>query len=1362
MTETRGITVLFTDLVDSTAIASALTPEAADELRRQHFEALRRAIVSSAGTEVKNLGDGLMVVFSAASTAVGCAVAMQQEVHWDNVRTDRPLGLRIGISVGEVTQEADDYFGETVIEAARLCARAEAGQILATNLVRVNAGRRTSHTFVPLGALELKGLPEPVETVEIVWEPLEANAPRGDAAWTFGVLGPLVISRDGEEIQVSGDRRRALLLRLLVSRGRAVPTETLIEDVWEGAPPPGATSTIKSHISHLRKLLVGQIRLTASGYVLDLRDAELDVNAFESDLLQGRRALEDGDPDAAAPFFERALDLWRGEPLIDVGGAAWALPEISRLAESKVSALELLQDARLAAGRHLEVVPSAEAAINKYPLRERLWAQLMVALYRSGRQADALRAFQRLRSILADELGIEPSNELVQLEEEMIRQSPDLARHSSHSGRGQAAHLIESDPKWGLIDDRLMSVHEAFVDREMELAFLESELKASIGDSHPRIAMLSGEPGIGKTSLAAKLSSVAGQAGVPTVYGRCDQDLGIPYQPWREALSYLFNYRPGAFDHLVRERKHVLAIIDPPDPGDPEPRDAVAHDPYVLFQSVLRILAAAAKPDGLVLVLDDLHWADAQTLQLIRMLATGTLAMPLLVLATFRETEVAAGSALASLLADLHRARTVSRVSLTGLGDLDVLSLLEQMAGGSVGEGGIALRDALVAETDGNPFFIRELVRHLVETGVLEEDDAGRWSVDEDIADVGLPASLREVIGERVARLGANTARLLTFASVIGHEFDIGVLATVAQMEPFDVLEGVDSAIEASLVIDRGGERFSFAHALLRRSLYDELSPTRRSYMHSKVASAIEAFASDDPTRAGELAHHWLNATVPRVVDKALEWTKRAGDFALSRLAPNEALRWYEEALTLLERHATNDARTRCEILVGRGDAQRQSGDPDHRQTLLDAARLAIDLDETDLLVRAVLANTRGMFANAGNVDTERVELLEEAARRTEGWSDGRRARVVALLAAELAFDIDHVRRRGLADEALALARSIGDQSTLLTVLNYRFATVQTPDNLAEVLEESAEALRLAEVVQNPVQLALARGTRYFASLQAADFASASQLWLLMEASALELRQPTWRWFERFLAAHRAMTMADLGGAMQIADEALAIGTETGQPDAFSIYGAQVIQIIRERDEPESLIPVVEGAVAANPNDRFAVLELSRLACDVAQLERARECVLQFIDDPRTSMAWDVFWLTTVSKIADTVADLRWQEAGISIYAALQPYSRQCDWISPSAVGPVGRPLGRLAALLGLEDQADNSFAQALALSEALESPLYVAQTYLDWGRVLVERKSRRDRDRATTYLEHAGQLAARHGLLRVARLGRDALESLH
>ena len=172
MTTTENITVLFTDLVGSTELASSLTPEAGDEVRRKHFSSLRKAIASTGGTEVKNLGDGLMVVFPIASAALSCAVAMQQAVDRDNAGAARSLGLRVGLSAGEATREADDYFGDPVIEAARLCARAEGGQILAADLVRANAGRRSPFAFSLLGEMELKGLPDPVETLEVAWEPL--------------------------------------------------------------------------------------------------------------------------------------------------------------------------------------------------------------------------------------------------------------------------------------------------------------------------------------------------------------------------------------------------------------------------------------------------------------------------------------------------------------------------------------------------------------------------------------------------------------------------------------------------------------------------------------------------------------------------------------------------------------------------------------------------------------------------------------------------------------------------------------------------------------------------------------------------------------------------------------------------------------------------------------------------------------------------------------------------------------------------------------------------------------------------------------------------------------------------------------
>src|SRR4051794_38534228 len=169
---TENVAVLFTDMVGSTALASSLSPQAADELRREHFSILRQAVAEAEGVEVKNLGDGVMVVFASASSALSCAVAMQQDIERDNRFREQVVGLRVGLSGGEVSREGDDYFGDPVIEAARLCARCESGQVLAADIVRLTAGRRSQHDCRSIGKVALKGLPELVDAVDVRWEPL--------------------------------------------------------------------------------------------------------------------------------------------------------------------------------------------------------------------------------------------------------------------------------------------------------------------------------------------------------------------------------------------------------------------------------------------------------------------------------------------------------------------------------------------------------------------------------------------------------------------------------------------------------------------------------------------------------------------------------------------------------------------------------------------------------------------------------------------------------------------------------------------------------------------------------------------------------------------------------------------------------------------------------------------------------------------------------------------------------------------------------------------------------------------------------------------------------------------------------------
>ena len=245
----------------------------------------------------------------------------------------------------------------------------------------------------------------------------------------------------------------------------------------------------------------------------------------------------------------------------------------------------------------------------------------------------------------------------------------------------------------------------------------------------------------------------------------------------------------------------------------------------------------------------------------------------------------------------------MTRISLRGLGDVELLALMEAGAGHPVDDNGLALRDALARETDGNPFFVGELLRHLVETGLVYQDADGRWVVSGDLRDRGLPVSVREVIGRRVARLGDEAVRVLSVAAVIGRDFDLDVLASASDTAEEALLDVLDAAVEATLVVNVSGERYSFAHALVEHALYDALAPARRVRAHRRVAEAIEEACGADPgPRVGELAYHWAQATTPADAAKAIAYARAAGDRALAQLAPADALRWYEQALSLLDR----------------------------------------------------------------------------------------------------------------------------------------------------------------------------------------------------------------------------------------------------------------------------------------------------------------------------------------------------------------------------------------------------------------------------------------------------------------------------
>ena len=663
------------------------------------------------------------------------------------------------------------------------------------------------------------------------------------------------------------------------------------------------------------------------------------------------------------------------------------------------------------------------------------------------------------------------------------------------------------------------------------------------------------------------------------LFGHCEEDLATPYQLFAEALGHYVTHAPeeqllahveaygSELSRLVPTLASRLRDLPPSKATDSD------TERFLLFAAVVGLLGTMSREQPVVLVLDDLQWADKGSLLLLRHLAAAEQAMRVLILGTYRDSELSQTHPLTDTLADLHRQQGVSRIELAGLDDNGVVALLEAAAGQNLDAAGVGLAHAVFRETDGNPFFVSEMLRHLSESRAIYQDTTGRWVADVALEDLALPDSVRVVIGARVGRLGIAAGRALSVASIIGRDFDLDLLARATKTSEDDLLDILDAATSVALVrevTDTG--RYSFAHALIQHTLYEDLGHNRRARSHRQVAEALEDLCGDRPgVRVGELARHWACAH-PIDLAKAIGYSKQAGDAALGALAPGEALRYYAQALDLYPRVAYPDPVLGIDLAIGLGTAQRQTGDPASRETLLAAARLAVDLGDTDRLVSAALANDRGYTSNNTATDTDKIEVLEMAVDRLP-INHPDRALVLATLCSELVHGSTLERRKALADEALAIGASSGDDATIARVVNQVFYPLLVPSMLGQQLALTEDALVRAERVGDPVLLFLVAHSRATAVFLAGDIDEMDRCIEIMCALAEQLDQPILSWTNTFHLAKRAQIAGDTDLAEQLATEALQIGTDCGQPDAAFFFAGQLMIVSTQRGTLGELDP---------------------------------------------------------------------------------------------------------------------------------------------------------------------------------------------
>jgi hypothetical protein len=700
-----------------------------------------------------------------------------------------------------------------------------------------------------------------------------------------------------------------------------------------------------------------------------------------------------------------------------------------------------------------------------------------------------------------------------------------------------------------------------------------------------------------------------------------------------------------------------------------------------------------------VLVLDDLHWAARPTLQLVLHVlraAADDARARLLVVGTYRDTDIDRSHPLSDVLADLRRLPIVSRLAVDGLTADEVVTFAEQAAGHELDDATRALARTVHAETDGNAFFVGEVLRHLVEIGAVRRHD-DRWVVSD--TGIEVPEGVRDVVGRRVSRLSPDANIVLSVAAVVGREGDLDVVAEVVDLPDATVLDAFDEGVRARLLEETGADRYRFAHALVRTTLYDELSATRRRRLHRRIAEALEKLHRDDVVA---LAYHALQAG-PDGGDasRAARYCVAAGDQALAARALADAETRFRQALEVLDDSGVVDEHVRLQAACGLGEALRDQAKPEYRELLLAASRDARAAGLTDLLVRAVLSNDRGFASLIGRVDDERVEMIEAALDAVDDEPSIVRARLVALLSQELFFGQERDRSRKLGAEAQEMARALGDPRTICEVIVRRSFSSTWVISWDDYLDLAREGAALADALGDPALRAVARVAVSGGCLATGDLDGCRRSDEEMRAAAAE-GSPALMWLADSHNLKWTVTSQPSAVALADADAVRARGEAAGEPDHLNWWAAVVGHVITLRDGSSAAIADVADTYAAQyPGAPTWRITHALALADAGRRDEAEAVLDQYGVDPRALADEPFPYLGTAgwAQLAYTLGRRDMAETAVEL---LTPHVGRWAHYFLSTYGPVDGYLGVCESVLGHHERAVSLLSSAVeGLAEA-------------------------------------------------------------
>jgi DNA-binding SARP family transcriptional activator len=849
------------------------------------------------------------------------------------------------------------------------------------------------------------------------------------------LLGPVDVLVGGAARPVHGTRRKSVLAVLALRAGEVVSTEHLVDVVWGGSPPQTATATLQNHVSYLRGLLGSRSAIAARppGYMLAVGPDATDVVVAERLIRQDAAAA---DPVERLDRLQSAVGLWRGQPLADVAGHPWLDRQAERLADLRLAALHAVFEARLDLGEHEQLLPELGRLADEYPYDEQFCGQLMRALYRCGRQADALARYQMLRRSLGADLGIDPSPALRDLETRILRHDGAMAGPSPASramldtdgdrgplGLRVGPDRLTTEPE--AVDGAIAALPLALVDmagrvsspvtvgRSEQLALLEAAGHRA-AQGRPAVVLIAGEAGVGKSRLVDELAGRAERWGAQVLVGRCValDEGGLPWAPVVDALRELVrSVEPPVLDALIGTATDDLGRLLPdlgrPGTG-PAPEGGTAQ--ARLLELLLDLFGRLGRETPLVLVFEDLHWADRASRDLVAFLARRLRGERLLLVLTYRTDELGRRHPLRPLLAELGRTDRVQRIDLRPFGRAELAAQLDAILAAPAPA---ALVDEILVRSDGNAFYAEELL--------------AAWRRGEH---AGLPGSLQDTLLTRVERLSGPAQAVLAAAAAAGRGVDHRLLAVVSGLAGTELADAVrETVAEQVLLAVPDGRGLTFRHALMREAIEAQLLPGERIRLHAELAAAITAHRDwaygTEAEVAAELAYHWDAALD---VERALAAAVEAGLAAERVYAFANAARHFERAVELWDRvpgTATVATLGRAAVLAHAAEDVHRTDDQIRAVALQRAALAAVD-SAAGPVQAALLHERLGHYLLlAGDPETltayaESVRLLAQAPPSAV------RARILAAHARALLLASRIEPARAVAEQARAMAHDIG------------------------------------------------------------------------------------------------------------------------------------------------------------------------------------------------------------------------------------------------------------------------------------------------------------------------------------------------